>query len=297
MGAEFLATMGRMGDGGGLYYHIDHDVTRTVAGDVESVRARLSDALEQVGYSVLNETPIQAKRSGSTAGATGCSNDILKYPASLTVGLKAAGANSTRVTFAYVVRHPYGFLTRGDRNTLDREAEAIVALANARAQSHGCPSCGAEVTGGVRFCRQCGAPAATATPAELELLQLTANANAGYKGISWGAFFMLLALLLPLLLFIASQDPVKFAKAVRVITIIAGALGGSGILMLLSGLWRLRKGVNQRIDRETAPPVPRRGAGAPDTAALPPPSAAQPVAHSVTDATTDLLPHEVKRIN
>ncbi len=295
MSAEFLAAMG---DGSGMYYHVEHDVTRTVFGDVESVRARLSDALEQIGYSVLNEAPIQAKRRGTTAGSSGCSTDILDYPASLTVGLKAAGPGATRVTFAYVVRHPYGFLTKGDRHTLTREAEAIVALANARAFPANCPSCGAAVTGGTRFCRQCGAPAsAAAAPAELDLLHLTAGANAGYKGAGWGAIFLLIALLLPLLLFFGSDDPARFAKMVKVISIVGGSLGLSGLLLLSSGLWRLAKALNRTPDRDLrepiAPPV-RRDLAAPATNELPPASASP---HSVTDATTDLLPHEVRSIN
>lgn len=43
----------------------DHDVPRIVAGDAESLRARLADALEQMGYRVLNENPIQARRGAS----------------------------------------------------------------------------------------------------------------------------------------------------------------------------------------------------------------------------------------
>src|SRR5262249_8215901 len=215
MGAEFLATAG---SSGGLYYYVEHDVTRTVFGNVESVRARLSDALEQLSYTVLNETPIQAKRSGTTAGNTGCSNDILEYPTSLTIGLKSAGTNSTRVTFAYVVRHPYGYLTKGDRNTLSREAEALIALSNAIALPSFCPSCGAEISAGTRFCRRCGAPAnVVATSAELDLLNLTANANAGYKGTLWGSFFLLLALLFPLLLLFGATDSVRFMKLFKVV--------------------------------------------------------------------------------
>jgi hypothetical protein len=47
MGAEYAGEMG------GISF--DHDVTRIVAGDVESWRARLAGALEQMGYRVLNE--------------------------------------------------------------------------------------------------------------------------------------------------------------------------------------------------------------------------------------------------
>src|SRR5262249_33791128 len=293
MGAEFLATAG---SSGGLYYYVEHDVTRTVAGNVESVRARLSDALEQIGYSVLNETPIQAKRRGTTAGASGCSNDILEYSTSLTIGLKSAGTNSTRVTFAYVVRHPYGFLTKGDRNTLTREAEALVALSNAIAFPSTCSSCSAEITAGTRFCRQCGAPAHTLdTPTELALLNLTASANAGYKNAFIGAILLLIALLFPFLLFFGTHDPAKFMKLVMVVWFSSGSLGISALLMFLGGLWRLRKSLNQPLEQERKelhPPAIRRSIDAPDTSELIREPASQ---HSITDATTDLLPQEVKR--
>ena len=53
MSAEFLATMG---DGSG-YYTFEHDLSRQVAGDPEHIRLRLADALEQMGYRVLNDKP------------------------------------------------------------------------------------------------------------------------------------------------------------------------------------------------------------------------------------------------
>jgi hypothetical protein len=181
MGAEFTAAMS---DGG--FYTFEHDVTRTVAGDVEGVRARLADALEQVGYRVLNENPIQSRRSAKGGATTGCSNDILDYHSSLDVGLKAAGVNSTRVTFAYTIKGVYtGYLSKGDRHTLTREAEAVIALATARVVAAHCSACGAE-TAGARFCRQCGAPIPLSHPAELDVLHLTADANASYKNIAAG---------------------------------------------------------------------------------------------------------------
>ncbi len=289
MGAEFAAAMS---DGG--FYTFEHDVTRAVAGDVESVRARLTDALEQAGYRVLNENPIQARRSAKGGATTGCSNDILDYQTSLTVGLKAAGSNTVRVTFAYVVKQVYtGYLSKGDRNTLTHEADAIVALATARALPAHCPACGAEVAGSSRFCRQCGAPLTAPPPAEMEALRLMAGANAAYKSIVPGAFFLIIGLLLPLILFFIDQDPVKFAKAVKVISTLAASSGISGLIMLLLGLRRLNKTIKEKTEQENLPMPPRRSLGVPDTAALPP----QSIQHSVTEATTDLLHQEAKRTN
>jgi len=287
MGAEFTAAMSDSG-----FYTFEHDVTRIVAGDPESVRARLADALEQMGYRVPDENPLHARRSARGGAMTGCSTNVLNYSTSLNVGLKSAGPNSTRVTFDYVVKQVYtGYLSKGDRHTLTREAEAIIALATARATPSTCSSCGAEIVGGSRFCRQCGAPKNAAYPAELEVLRLTAGANASYKSIAPGALFIIIALLLPLMLFFLDQDHVKFTKRVMVISALASALGASGLIMLLTGLFRLRELAKPPAEAESLPP--RRSIGVPDTAELPPPS----VQHSVTEATTDLLSQKAERMN
>src|SRR5262245_33262245 len=180
----------------------DHDVTRTVAGEAESLLGRLAGTTARMGYRVLNENPIQARRGASDLARSGCSQDILDYRRSLDIGLKSAGANSTRVTFAYTVKGVYsGYITKGDRSTLTREAEAIVALAQSRAALSYCPACGADGAGGTRFCRQCGAPVASADPPELDLLRFTADANASFKNIVTGAIFALIGVLAPALIF------------------------------------------------------------------------------------------------
>lgn len=288
MGAEFTALMSD-----GSFYTFEHDVTRLAVGDIESVRARLADALEERGYRVLNDNPLQAKRSARGGAATGCTNDILDFSTSVSIGLKAAGPNTTRVVFSYVVKQVYtGYLSRGDRNTLTREAEAIIALTNARALPAACSVCGAEVVGSSRFCRQCGAPKSLASPAELEVLRLTAGANASYKSIAAGTFFIIAGLLLPLVLFFIDQDPVKFAKTVKFISILASSAGLSGLIMLLFGARRLRKLLLPSLERDAVALPSRSNPGAPDTNSLPPSSLQSPV----TEATTDLLPHEAERL-
>ena len=299
MGAEYSGAMG------GISF--DHDVTRIVAGDAESLRARLAGALEQMGYHVLNENPIQARRGASGLARSGCSQDILDYRRSLDIGLKSAGANSTRVTFAYTVKGvSSGYLTKGDRNTLTREAEAIVSLAQSRATLSYCPACGADGAGGTRFCRQCGAPVAASDPPELDLLRLTADANASYKTIVAGAIFILVGLLAPMLIFmkITLFPSLEEAKLVKLMALVLGSLGATGLSFLIAGLWRLGRTIRHRPEREELPAPSRRsfveGVNPPDTAALPPQSI-QPIQHpaqqSIADATTGLLPQEVNRPN
>lgn len=297
MGTEYMGAMGGAS--------FDHDETRVVAGDAESLRARLAEALERMGYRVLNENPIQARRGVSGLARTGCSQDILDYSRSLDIGLKSAGANSTRVTFAYTVKGVNsGFITKGDRNTLTREAEAIVALAQSRAAQSYCPACGADGAGGTRFCRQCGAPVASADPPELDLLRLTADANASFKNIVTGAIFALAGVLAPALIFlkiILHHDHSGDAKWVQLMALLLGAFGGAGLAFLIAGLWRLGRAIKHRPEREELPAPSRRsfveGVNPPDAAALPPQSIQHPAQHSVTEATTGLLPQEVKRTN
>ena len=124
MGAEYMGAMGGAS--------FDHDVTRVVAGDAESLRARLADALERMGYRVLNENPIQARHLARAAWREALSQDILDYHRSLHIGLKSAGANSTRVTFAYTVKGVLsGFITKGrpprTRGRVDRRVGPVAS--------------------------------------------------------------------------------------------------------------------------------------------------------------------------
>ena len=151
----------------------EHHFRRVIAGDIDSVRRRLSDVLEDFGYIVLGDTPIQAKRPRQKSIWVAM---VLDYDTKLTVALKPISPASTLATFDYDIEQLF---TKGEMQALEREAEAIIALATAAAPVEAfCPSCGAENTGNARFCRACGKPGArNALPSELEVMRLTALAS------------------------------------------------------------------------------------------------------------------------
>jgi hypothetical protein len=263
----------------------EHTVIRVMAGESEMLRARLADALERLGYRVLDENPLRAKHAARGAATYYCSANALDYPTSLEISLKPQGVGATRVTIDYSVRH--GGFGKGDRQSLTREAEAIIALAAQQAQPLSCVQCQADVLADSKFCRKCGAPTSVAAPpAELEVMRLTANARAGHQWTVIGAIMLGLGTFTPLLLWTLTQFPnlSKGGKAVAVLAVVSAIFGGWAFL---AGLRRTHLTLNPREPAEPITPLlPRRAAlSAPRTNELEPP---QPQL-SITEGTTSLL--------
>lgn len=256
----------------------EHDVTRVMAGHVESVRLRLILALEQLGYRVTSENPLRARHSARGGAAYYMSANALEYPTRLEISLKPGGHGATQVTFDYQVQH--GALGKGDRQTLTREAEAIIALASQRAQTMSCAGCGAETGTDSRFCRKCGAPIRTSTPAELEVLRLTAGTRAGYQWTWIGVGILLFGAIFPLLGAVANK-PIKF----MVLWAIVSAFGAWA---LGAGLRRTHLTLNPKQESEAArlPSYSPVSVAPPITNELYTPTTPR----SVTEGTTDLLP-------
>ena len=82
----------------------DHDLTLAIPGDVASVRARLVEALRKVGYKIIEEQPLYAKRGKSGAAKLDCSINVLDYPTNLNVALKQTNDASVLATFNYEVK-------------------------------------------------------------------------------------------------------------------------------------------------------------------------------------------------
>lgn len=265
-----------------LYYGSigsDHTVSRVMVGEIEALRPRLSAALERLGYQVLGEQPLQARRGARGGAKWSCSFEPLEYPTKLTVSLKKLNEVATLVTFSYEIKH-LSVMSGGDRQTLEREAEAIVALAAQRATVSACAACGTEATDDSRFCRRCGAPL-NKELAELEVLRLTAGTRAGHQRIITSLIILLVTLLLSLALFWGAT-----AKSIRMAWTLLSIGGSLAFLLLLWGTWRTHRTLNPAQSKETAALTERaRTLGATNLLELPPTSA-QP---SVTEGTTELL--------
>lgn len=259
----------------GLGY-TEFDIRRVIPGEAEAVRARLAAVLEQFNYRVLNEQPLQARRSQQRNILAANSLDLTTK---LTIGLRNLSPHATLATFDYAVQQVW---TEGDRQTFEREVDAVVALALAASRPTVCASCGAESAGDSRFCRACGAPASRESlPAELEVMRLTADARAAHQEIITGVVVLLLDLAVALPMILLGKP--KLVNVGFVFLVVGQLLAW---LCLLYGMRRLHRTLNpKRPAREEEPRLPLAVPAAPQAQALPP----APARASVTEGTTELL--------
>src|ERR1051325_7276326 len=260
----------------------DHDLTLAIPGDVATVGRRLVEAIQKVGYKVLGEQPLHAKRGRQGSANWDCSLNVLDYPTTLTISLKQTNDAAVLATFNYEVKS-YMRMTRGDRQTLAREAEAITALAMERTAASTCRTCGTQVTDESNFCRRCGAPMALDVP-ELEVLRLTRSARGSYHNMFVGIVSLLLAMLTVLPWFI-----VNGARIVGPMLWVGIPLASYGLFMLLQGAWQLHRTLNPRSTKSVTGAEPAAFKSSITTTALPPAPA------SVTEMTTNLLSHDARQ--
>ncbi|HEV3468346.1 MAG TPA: zinc ribbon domain-containing protein [Pyrinomonadaceae bacterium] len=275
--SEFILAM----DSQGSYTVGEHVARRMLAGDIEDVRGRLVYALERLGYQVVSENPLMARRAARKGLVRA---DFLDYARKLSVSLRPSSAATTVATFDFAVVHN-GLMTDGDKKTLELEADAVIALAAAPPAASVCRNCGTENPGDVRFCRLCGAPGTAAEPAELEVARLTAGARASLQEIFIGLLVSvgLLAVTLPMILL----GKPKVANAGWFFLALGQAFAW---WMILYGVLRLHRTVNPKGERARpssaagfAPAL--RAEHTSETSALPP----APARASVTEGTTELL--------
>lgn len=257
----------------------DHDVRLTLRGTVETLRPRMVEAVEKLGYKVMSDNPLQAKRGAQGGAYYSCSFEPLDYPTKLTINLKQLNSTSVAATFYYEVQAGNWGLSEGDHKTLLRESQALAALTTQLNSVIACDSCGTEVTDDSRFCRRCGAPL-TAEVAEVEVWRLTKGGRAALHDIVVGSFLVLVTALVVFAAFYFGG-----AKAERIITIIGTLIGGFGLWALIEGMWELHRTLNPKEEKQVATiPQQRTSETQNQTTALPP----KPVV-SITEGTTELL--------
>jgi hypothetical protein len=253
----------------------DHDLTLPISGELGKVRARLIEAIQRLGYKVLGEQPLYAKRGSQGAACWDCSLNVLDYPTTLTISLKQTNDLSVLATFNYEIKS-YMRMTKGDRQTLAREAEAIAALATERLFSS-CRACGTEATDESHFCRRCGAPLVLDVP-ELEILRLTRGTRNSYHTMVIGMIALLVSAIAVSIIFMLNG--VRISGPLLWV----GLPISYGLFLLLQGAWQLHHTLNSKPPRNVTP-SPRLRPGASVTTALP----ASPASASITEGTTELL--------
>jgi len=282
--ADYLA----MNNGGNNFYqNTEHYLKRVLTGNVASVRHRLSAVLERLDYDFIDdegELEIQAKRNVRGWAGSYASADVLDYPRTLIIKLKPLSENSTRASFAYIVKHPS--LNRGEKEVLTREAETIAKLATIRATDKICAVCGAESTDDSRFCRKCGAPM-TGDETALEVLRMTAEIRSGHTSIVTGAVISLATAFVTLAALITLAGSGAIDKGV--FSLLLGILAVSALNVLVIGFgWkRMNNAIKLKDKEQKIIPGGKTRQTLPDIeiSALPP----RPASFSVTETTTELL--------
>ena len=256
----------------------EHHFRRTISGDIDSVRRRLSDVLESFGYIVIGDAPIQAKRKRVKSIWSAM---VLDYEVTLTIALKPISSASTLATFEYNIEQLF---TKGEKQALEREAEAIIALATRATVEVFCASCGVENAGNARFCRSCGKPVErNQLPPELEVMRLTASASGSQIELTLGLILSFLSILIaaPMILFVSSTKGVVFGW----IILLLGEL--LAFFFLTVGMRRLHRSLNPPSPPNQEIPAEQTSALAThERIALPP----QPA--SIVEGTTELMPHQ-----
>ena len=263
----------------------DHGVTLAIPGNVESVRMRLSDALQKLGYRILGEQPLYAKRNSQGCAKWDCSLNVLDYPTTVTILLKPTNNVSVVATFNYEVKS-YLRMTKGDKQTLAREAEAMAALSTERLAISACRACGTQITDESHFCRRCGAPLVLDVP-ELEVLRLTRDTRGSYHNIFFGLIMLVLAFV-AVGLFLIIPGPRIYWPLFWV----AIPLATYALFLLLQGSWQLHRTLNPKSTKSIATSAQPVFNAPVVTTALPP----APPNASITEGTTDLLSVNDRRI-
>ncbi len=281
--ANFPATS----DGGnGSYQNTEHYLKRVLIGNVASVRVRLSAVLERLDYDFIydeGEFEIQAKRGVLGWAGSYASADVLDYTRTLIIKLKPLSENSTRASFAYIVKHPS--LNRGEKDVLTREAETIAQLATARATDKVCAVCGTESSDDSRFCRKCGSPM-TGDETSIEVLRMTAEIRSGHTSVVTSAFTSAAAALVAIIALVSLLANGAVVKPVLLFLSLSIVFSLLNVLIIGFGWNRLNNAIKSKNkEQKIMPGETAQSFSRAETPALQP----QPASFSVIENTTELL--------
>jgi hypothetical protein len=283
--ADYLA----MNSGGNNFYqNTEHYIKRVLTGNVASVRLRLSAVLERLDYDFIDdegEFEIQARRNSRGWAGAYASADVLEYPRTLIIKLKPLSENSTRASFAYIIKHPS--LNRGEKEVLTREAETIVKLATIRATDKICTVCGTESTDDSRFCRKCGAPT-TGDETALEVLRMTAEIRSGHTSVVSSAIIAAATTIVTLVILLTLIGSGAISKGVFSLLLLSLAFSAFNVLIIGFGWKRLNNALKSNNKEQKIIPGKTTAQTLPgaEVSALPP----QPASFSsVTEGTTELF--------
>lgn len=260
---------------------------KVLAGNIKTVRVQLIDAMESLGYDIIEDDPHIVGRRGAKGWAVWFgSADVLEYGATLVIRLKPISENSTRVTFDYLIKH--GMLTKGDKAIIVKEAETLAAISKTHAIEKLCSVCETESTDDSRFCRQCGTPL-TSEQAELEVLRLMAETRAGKSSVVGASFFMIFSIVLLTVVTILNSAELLKPKAFVVLFAVGTVMSLLAIISSLFGWNRLKRAL-EKPENEVRH-FPRQVSESLETGEfyeLPP----RQTPASVTEGTTNLLDQE-----
>lgn len=178
--------------------HSGHKSVRVLKGHVSAVRSALIEALEKLGYHLLSEQPLVARRRARLDSLAKLQRSIV----TVTISLKTTSERATTAVIDYEVANTGMY--KGDHATIERELDALLALAKQSIEDEGhCLTCETPYVSDSSFCRGCGSPKGRRQLAELELLRLDGETRFGHRANVGGVTLAILALLvcLPMIYF------------------------------------------------------------------------------------------------
>lgn len=273
--------------------HSGHKTDRVLKGPLPAVRSALIEALEKLGYHVLSEQPLVARRRARLDSLAKLQRSVV----TVTIALKTASERVTTVVVDYEVANTGMY--KGDHATIEREVDALVALARQSIEGEGhCSTCETPYVSDSSFCRGCGSPKGRRQLAELEVLRLDGETRFGHRANVAGITLAILSLLVCLPMIYFGTD--KVVNVGWALLLIGEAVS---MIMLIVGTHSVHKALNPaprsspqtfetRYSGSISEYTAARATMAEGMTARPIDPASRTYTPSVVDGTTEFLPND-----